>query len=76
MIAIIDIYDAMTDASRTYKKPMSPLEAVKFIEEKQVGAGKLDPILFDLFVDFLREKGQGDFEKLGFSYKFGNRRHG
>jgi response regulator RpfG family c-di-GMP phosphodiesterase len=74
MISIIDIYDAMTDASRTYKQPMSAGEAVAFMQEKIVDGGKLDPILFDLFVDFLREKDQIVPEGMGFAQKFANRR--
>ena len=70
MIAVVDIYDAMTDASRTYKKAMSPTEAVTFILDKQVSSGKLDPILVDIFIDFLRESGQELPAELGFTHKF------
>ncbi len=74
MISVIDIFDAMTDASRTYKKPMSASEAVIFIIDKQVNSGKLDPILVDIFIDFLRASGQKVPDDQGFNYKYQNRR--
>jgi hypothetical protein len=57
LLAIIDIYDAMTDASRVYKQAMNPGEAMTFLIEKFVVQGKIDPVLTDLFADFLRQQG-------------------
>lgn len=54
LLAIVDIYDAMTDSSRIYKKVMTPTEALLFMIEKPVSKGILDPVLFDIFVDFIR----------------------
>lgn len=54
MLAIADIYDAMTDSSRVYKKTMNPTEALVFMNEKPLAKGMIDPILFDIFVDFIR----------------------
>jgi hypothetical protein len=74
MLAILDIYDALTDTSRTYKKPYSSRAALELMYEKNVLAGKLDPILFDLFVDFLRDAGVAVPEQLGFSVKYARRK--
>jgi response regulator RpfG family c-di-GMP phosphodiesterase len=73
MLSVIDIYDAMTDSSRTYKKPMNPAEACRFLQDKMVQGGKIDPVVFDIFVDFLRANGQDVPPELGFAWKFANR---
>ena len=57
VLEIVDIYDSLTDPLRRYRKPLEPLEAVdfmrkEFVEEKL----KIDPILFDLFVQFLERR--------------------
>lgn len=57
MLAVVDVYDALTDASRIYKKPMTPAEALDFMHDKFVQGLKMDPVLFDLFADFLRDSG-------------------
>jgi len=57
MLAVADVYDAMTDTSRTYKKGMSSSEAVVFLEETMAAQGKLDPLLVDLYIDYLRDQG-------------------
>lgn len=54
MLAVADVYDAMIDDSRAYKKPMTPTQAVVFLEDTMVAQGKLDPVLVDLYIDFLR----------------------
>ena len=48
VMAIADIYDALTAKDRPYKKAISPEVAIKILE-KEVESGKLDPQLFSLF---------------------------
>jgi len=55
--AIIDVYDALTDPSRKYKKVLTPAQAVGLMKEQFQALHKIDPILFDLFIDFLKEMG-------------------
>ena len=55
--AIIDVYDALTDSSRAYKSGMTPADAVRFMDEHFCRTRKMDPILFGLFVEFLRSMG-------------------
>lgn len=56
MLEIIDVYDALIDPARKYRggKTFTPIEALTIMREdfieKEV---KLDPILFDVFVEFL-----------------------
>lgn len=56
MLEIIDVYDALIDPARKYRggKTFTPIEALTIMRkdfiENQV---KLDPILFDIFVEFL-----------------------
>jgi HD-GYP domain-containing protein (c-di-GMP phosphodiesterase class II) len=57
VLEIIDVYDSVTDPNRTYRKALSPEDAIammrtEFIEKHH----KLDPILFDLFAGFIQEK--------------------
>lgn len=49
ILAIADIYDALTAKDRPYKKAIPPEVAVSIIG-KEVESGKLDQVLFDLFV--------------------------
>ncbi|MDR2542688.1 MAG: metal-dependent phosphohydrolase [Treponema sp.] len=57
VLEIIDVYDSLTDPHRLYRKPMTPEEALDMMHaefiEKQI---KLDPILFNVFETFIREK--------------------
>ena len=69
MLAVTDVYDAMIDTSRAYKKAMSPSQAVVFLEETMVAEGKLDPVLVDLYVDFLRVQGVEVPDDRGFTFK-------
>lgn len=57
MLAVADVYDAMIDDSRAYKKAMTPAQAVVFLEETMAAQGRLDPVLVDLYVDYLRSAG-------------------
>jgi HD-GYP domain-containing protein (c-di-GMP phosphodiesterase class II) len=57
MLEIVDVFDALIDSSRRYRdRANTPEEALSimqstFIQENR----KLDPILFDIFVDFVRD---------------------
>lgn len=48
VMAIADIYDALTAKDRPYKKAIAPEIAISILK-KEVEDGKLDPVLFDLF---------------------------
>lgn len=50
MIAVVDVFDALTAWNRPYKKPLSTEKAL-FILELEVSEGKLDPHLVQLFRD-------------------------
>ncbi|MEI8093630.1 MAG: HD domain-containing protein [Spirochaetales bacterium] len=69
MLAVADVYDAMIDTSRTYKKALSSAEAVVFLEETMAAKQKLDPVLVDLFIDYLRSNGVDVPDNRGFLYK-------
>jgi HD-GYP domain-containing protein (c-di-GMP phosphodiesterase class II) len=49
MIAIVDVYDALTAWDRPYKPAMPPSDALEIIHD-QVQQQKLDGDLFDVFV--------------------------
>lgn len=66
MLAIVDIYDAMTDASRIYKQPMTPSETLIFMRDRPLASGRLDPVLFDLFADFIRTQNPAIPSNIGF----------
>lgn len=74
LLAIVDIYDAMTDNSRLYKKGMTPTEAIQFMTNQALAAGKIDPMLFDIFIDFLMDTGIEVPEEAGFFFKFRQRK--
>jgi len=69
MLAVADVYDAMTDNSRIYKKAMSSSEAAVFLEDTMAAEGKLDPVLVDLYIDFLRTQSVDVPGDRGFQYK-------
>jgi HD-GYP domain-containing protein (c-di-GMP phosphodiesterase class II) len=57
VLEIVDVFDSLTDPNRLYRSPLSKEEALMMIREQfTVQNTKIDPILFDLFVDFLAEK--------------------
>ncbi len=59
MLEIVDVYDALTDPDRKYKDPLSPQEALKMMRMEFVQRHvKLDPVLFDIFIDFLKSSGE------------------
>jgi len=55
ILEIVDVYDSVTDTNRVYRKPLSPKEALVMMREdfitKQL---KIDPILFELFTNFVK----------------------
>lgn len=56
ILEIIDVYDALIDPAREYKKALPQVEALKIMKEQMILEDlKLDPILFDLFVKYLRK---------------------
>jgi hypothetical protein len=57
VLEIIDVYDSVTDPNRKYRKAMSPEEAIAMMrDEFIVKHHKIDPILFDIFTRFARER--------------------
>ncbi|MDR0487443.1 MAG: metal-dependent phosphohydrolase [Treponema sp.] len=57
VLEIIDVYDSVIDPSRAHHKASTPEEALTMIRAEFIEKyHKLDPILFDLFAEFIREK--------------------
>jgi len=57
VLEIIDVYDSVTDPFRVYRKPMTPDEALAMIRQEFIRkTRKIDPILFDIFADYIRDK--------------------
>ncbi|MFW5643150.1 MAG: metal-dependent phosphohydrolase [Alkalispirochaeta sp.] len=59
MLEIVDVFDSLTDPNRMYRSSLSQEEALgmmrsEFIEKNR----KIDPILFQLFVEFMEGKTQ------------------
>jgi len=57
VLEIVDVYDSLTDPHRVYHKALTPEGAIdlmrkEFIEKHH----KLDVILFDIFIDFLKQR--------------------
>ncbi len=70
--AVVDVYDALTDPYRTYQKARDPQGAVGLMTEEFVAQGKMDPVIFDLFVGFLKAMGI-DLPQLGFEERQASR---
>jgi len=57
VLEIIDVYDSLTDPRRVYRKAMASEEALDMMyKEFIIKRRKIDPILFDIFAGFVREK--------------------
>ena len=57
LLEIIDVYDSLTDSNRLYREPMSPEGALLLMQQDFIKKHlKLDPILFHIFEQFIREK--------------------
>lgn len=59
VLEIIDVFDSMTDPDKKYKKAMTAEEALKairleYVEKNELG---IDPIIFNIFSDFLKTSG-------------------
>ncbi|HXY06437.1 MAG TPA: HD domain-containing phosphohydrolase [Terriglobales bacterium] len=54
MLTIVDIFDGITASDRPYKKAFSPQEALTILRS-EVAAGAIDPDLFELFADLVRQ---------------------
>jgi hypothetical protein len=56
-LEIIDVYDSLTDPRRVYRKALSLDEALDMMyKEFIIKHRKIDPILFEIFTGFIREK--------------------
>jgi HD-GYP domain-containing protein (c-di-GMP phosphodiesterase class II) len=57
ILEIIDVYDSVTDPGRKYRKALTPEEALAMMREEFIEKHlKIDVILFDLFVYFVKIK--------------------
>jgi len=57
VLEIVDVYDSVTDPNRVYRKALTSAEALVMMREEFITKSlKIDPILFELFTDFIREK--------------------
>lgn len=52
-----DVFDALTDPRRAYQQIKSASEAIELMASDFVLKGKFDPIVFDLFVEFMKTTG-------------------
>ncbi|MDR0323289.1 MAG: metal-dependent phosphohydrolase [Treponema sp.] len=61
VLEIVDVYDSVTDPNRLYRKPMSPEEALAMMREEFIEKHlKIDPIIFDIYADYIAEKQRRD----------------
>jgi len=55
ILEIVDVFDSVTDTNRVYRKPLSLSEALVMMREEFITKHlKIDPILFELFSDFVK----------------------
>jgi HD-GYP domain-containing protein (c-di-GMP phosphodiesterase class II) len=54
MLTIVDIFDGITASDRPYKKAFSPQDALAILRA-EVATGAIDPDLFELFADLVRQ---------------------
>jgi hypothetical protein len=74
LCAIIDVYDALTDEVRAQKPSMTSEEALRFMAVEFRGTRKIDPILFDVFIDFLKAMGTTVPDGWGLQARYEQRR--
>jgi len=56
VLEIVDIFDSLTDPNRKYRKPLEEQEALEVMKKEFIDDRlRIDPILFDLFKDFLQK---------------------
>jgi len=64
ILEIVDVYDSVTDTNRVYRKPLSPKEALVMMREEFITKNlKIDPLLFELFTDFIKGNKDPNFNK-------------
>jgi HD-GYP domain-containing protein (c-di-GMP phosphodiesterase class II) len=57
ILEIIDVYDSLTDPHRVYRKALTMDEALTMMREEFIEKNrKIDIILFDIFISFLKEQ--------------------
>lgn len=57
MLEVVDVFDSLTDPNRLYRKAMQVDEALELIQDEFIVKNrKVDPILFDIFLDFLEQQ--------------------
>ena len=57
MLEIVDVFDSLTDPNRLYRSPLSAEDALDLIGTEFIqNHPKIDPILFDIFLDFHAER--------------------
>jgi hypothetical protein len=57
VLEIIDVYDSLTDPHRVYRKALTRDEALNMMREEFVERNrKIDIILFDIFVSFIKQQ--------------------
>lgn len=57
VLEIVDVFDSLTDKNRRYRKPLSTDEALSMIQSEFIENHlKIDPILFDVFLDHTASK--------------------
>ena len=57
MLEIVDVFDSLTDPNRKYRSPLSESEALELIvDEFIVNNLKIDPILFQIYLEFREEQ--------------------
>jgi len=55
ILEIVDIYDSVTDPNRVYRKALDSTEALTMMREEFITKSlKIDPLLFELFVSYIR----------------------
>jgi len=55
IIEIVDVYDSLTDPNRIYRKALDMEGAISTMREEFITKSlKIDPLLFELFVSFIR----------------------
>lgn len=67
--ALADIYDALTQPHRPTQKAITPAEALELMQSRFVREKRLDPVLFDLWTDYLGTLGVEVPPGIGFTAK-------
>lgn len=58
MLEVVDVFDSLTDPNRKYRSPLSAKDAIELLETQFVQEKvKVDPIILDLYKQFLQERG-------------------